>query len=153
IDWRYAEGRNERYIEFATEMAEARADLVVTGTSTAVRAVVGASKRMPVVTFGVPDPVSSGLVASLAHPGGQVTGMTNFSEDLVPKRIELFKAAVPSLTRLAFVRCPECALLGGDSMARITALFDGYRTIAQRLGFALIEAPLNSDLEFPAVVQ
>jgi putative ABC transport system substrate-binding protein len=153
IEWRYAEGRNERYAVFAKEMVGSRADLIVTGTATAAHAVVEASKTMPVVMFGMPDPVSTGLVTSLAHPGGQVTGMTNFSEDLVPKRIELFKSAVPSLARLAFARCPECARLSGYSNAMLTALFDGYQTFAHKLGVALIEVPINSDSDFPAAVE
>jgi putative tryptophan/tyrosine transport system substrate-binding protein len=77
-------------------MVQLRADLVVTGTSTAGHAVVEASRTMPVVTFGINDPPRTGLVASLAHPGDQVTGMSNFSSDLVPKRIELSKPLCPA---------------------------------------------------------
>jgi putative ABC transport system substrate-binding protein len=153
VEWRYAEGRNERYADFAKEMAEAHADLVVTGTATAAGAVVAVSKTLPVVMFGMPDPVSTGLVASLAHPGGQVTGMSNFAEDLVPKRIELFKAAVPSLSRLAFARCPECARLSGYSPALLTTLLSQYQTQARQLGMTLIELPVNADTDFPAAVQ
>lgn len=89
IDWRYAEGKPERYAVFAAEMRDKGVDLVVTGTSTAANAVVEASSAIPVVTWGIADPLKTGLIASLAHPGGQVTGMSNFAGDLAPKRIEL----------------------------------------------------------------
>jgi len=152
IEWRYAEGKNERYVEFAREMVQLKADLVVTGTSTAAHAVVEASRTMPVVTFGINDPLHTGMVASLAHPGGQVTGMSNFNGDLVPKRIELFKAAVPGMTKLALARCPQCGLLSGLSAASIDAAFEGYRRNAQSLGVSLIALDINADTEFAAAV-
>ena len=152
IEWRYAEGKNERYAEFAREMVQLRADVVVTGTSTAAHAVVEASRTMPVVTFGINDPLRTGLVASLAHPGGQVTGMSNFSGDLVAKRIELFKAAVPSMTKLALARCPRCGLLSGLSAASIKGALDRYREDAQSLGVSLFPLDINADTEFAAAV-
>ncbi|HKO17732.1 MAG TPA: ABC transporter substrate-binding protein [Acidobacteriaceae bacterium] len=153
IEWRYAEGKSERYAAFAKEMVESRADLIVTGTATAARAVVQASKTMPVVTFGMPDPISTGLVASLAHPAGQVTGMSNFAEDLIPKRIELFKSAVPSLTKLAYARCPECVRLSGYSNATLTALFESYQAFARKLDVTFIPVDVNSDSDFPAAAE
>ena len=152
IEWRYAEGKNERYGEFAREMVKTRADLVITGTSTAAHAVVEASRTMPVVTYGINDPLHTGLVASLAHPGGQVTGMSNFNADLVPKRIELFKAAVPSMTKLALARCPQCGILSGLSAASISTAFEGYRQNAQSLGVSLISLDIDADTEFAAAV-
>jgi ABC-type uncharacterized transport system substrate-binding protein len=89
IEWRYAEGNNERYAEFGVEMARWDADLVVASSGAAARAVVTASRDMPVVVTAVGDPVRSGLVVSLSHPGGQVTGIANFADELVPKRLEL----------------------------------------------------------------
>ena len=77
IEWRYAEGKLERYAEFGAEMVHLGADLVVAGNGSAARALMTASRSMPVVTVGVPDPVRAGFVASLAHPGGQVTGISN----------------------------------------------------------------------------
>jgi putative ABC transport system substrate-binding protein len=153
IEWRYAEGRNERYADFAKEMVDARADLVVTAGAVPAAAVVAASKTLPVVTFGMPDPVSTGLVASLAHPGGQVTGMSNFAVDLLPKRIELFKEAVPSLRRLALARCRECGRLSGYSPALLASLLTQLQTQARQVGMTLIELPVNADTDFPAAVQ
>ncbi|SEA54132.1 ABC transporter substrate-binding protein [Variovorax sp. YR216] len=152
IDWRYAEGRNERYAEFATEMRNKGVELVVTGSATAAQAVVDAGGNIPVVTFGISDPLRTGLIASFAHPGGQVTGMSNFTDDLVAKRIELFKIAVPAVTRIAFARCPECARLSGLSSASLDAAFERYRESARMLGVTLFLLPINAADDFPAAV-
>lgn len=152
IDWRYAEGKSERYAEFAVEMRDRGIDLVVTGTATAARAVVEASRDIPVVTWGITDPLSTGLIASFAHPGGQVTGMSNFAGDLVPKRIELFKAAVPTVSKIAFARCPECARLSGVSRASYDAAFEGYRESARSLGIAMIQLDINAAADFSSAM-
>ncbi|MDM0113761.1 ABC transporter substrate-binding protein [Variovorax sp. J22R133] len=152
IDWRYAEGKSERYAEFAAEMRDKGVDLVVTGTATAARAVVEAGRNIPVVTFGINDPLRTGLIQSLAHPGGQVTGMSNFAGDLAPKRIELFKVAVPTVSRLAFARCPECARRSGLASATIDAAFESYRESARLLGLTLIPLNINAAEDFPEAV-
>ena len=117
IEWRYAEGRLERYDEFAAEFVRQGIELVVVGSGAAARAVMKAGRDTPVVAIAVPDPVRSGLVKSLAHPGGQVTGISNLSDDLTPKRLALLKEAVPHATRIAIVRCPRCARDAGQSAA------------------------------------
>jgi putative ABC transport system substrate-binding protein len=152
IDWRYAEGKNERYAEFAAEMRDKGVDLVVTGTATAAHAVVEASRDIPVVTVGIFDPLHTGLIASFAHPGGQVTGMSSFMGDLVPKRIELFKAAAPTVSKIAFARCPECGRLSGLSSASIDAAFESYRESARSIGIALIPVDINAAADFSAAV-
>ena len=75
--------------------------LLVWGSAVAAKAVRDATTTLPVVFADVADPVKNGLVASLAHPGGNMTGLTNVTEELVAKRIELLKEALPSLTRIA----------------------------------------------------
>jgi putative ABC transport system substrate-binding protein len=152
IDWRYAEGKNERYAEFAAEMRDKGVDLVVTGTATAAHAVVEASRDIPVVTVGIFDPLHTGLIASFAHPGGQVTGMSSFMGDLVPKRIELFKAAAPTVSKIAFARCPECGRLSGLSSASIDAAFESYRESARSIGITLIPVDINAAADFSAAV-
>jgi putative ABC transport system substrate-binding protein len=127
IEQRFAEGRMERYAEFAAEMVRSRADLVVVGSGTAARAVMAASSTMPIVTTGTPgDPVAAGLVASLARPGGQLTGMTTLSNDLGPKRIELLKEAVPSVRRLAFPVCSKCRSTSASGAAWSAVLRERY---------------------------
>ncbi|MBS0454182.1 MAG: ABC transporter substrate-binding protein [Proteobacteria bacterium] len=151
IDRRYAEGTNDRYVEFAAEMREKGVDLIFTGSAPAVRAVVDTSS-IPVVIFAISDPLHTGMVASYAHPGGQVTGMSNFNDDLVPKRIELFKAAVPTLSRMAIARCTDCALLSGISRATWDSTFESYSETAHSLGITLIPADINAGTDFRAGV-
>jgi putative ABC transport system substrate-binding protein len=151
IEQRFAEGRNERYVEFAAELVRLHADLVVVGTGTAARAVMAASPSMPVVTTATPaDPVRAGLVASLAHPGGQVTGMTILAGDLVPKRIELLKAGVPSVRRIAFARCPSCQQTSGVSAVQMAEQLDKQAAAAHALGMALISVEVNAAGDFDA---
>lgn len=152
IDWRYAEGKSERYVEFAEETRDKGVDLVVTGTATAARAVVDASRDIPVVIWGINDPLRTGLVKSFAHPGGQVTGMSNFAGDLVPKRIELFKAAVPTVSKVVFAHCPECSRRSGLSDASIEARLESYRESARLLGITLIPLDINAAADFSAAV-
>ncbi|WP_213959312.1 MULTISPECIES: ABC transporter substrate binding protein [unclassified Variovorax] len=132
------------------EMREKGVDVVVTGTSTAAHAVVEAGGNIPVVTFGINDPLRTGLVASFAHPGGQVTGMSNFAGDLVPKRIELFKAAVPAISKIALARCPECGRQSGLSKSSIDAAFENYSENARSLGLTLIPLDIDAATDFPA---
>jgi putative ABC transport system substrate-binding protein len=152
IDWRYSEGKNERYAEFASEMRDKGVDLVVTGNPVAALAVVEASRDIPVVTVGILDPLRTGLIASFARPGGQVTGMSSFTGDLVPKRIELFKAAVPTVSKIAFARCPECGRLSGLSSASMDAAFESYRESARSIGITLIPLYINAVADFSAAV-
>lgn len=152
IDWRYAEGRNERYAEFAAEMRDKRVDLVVTVNASAAHAVVEASPDIPVVTVGIFDPLRTGLIASFAHPGGQVTGVSSFTGDLVPKRIELFTAAVPTVSKIAFARCSECGRLSGLSSASMDAAIKSYRESARSIGITLIPVDINAVADFSAAV-
>jgi putative ABC transport system substrate-binding protein len=110
---------------------------------------MAASRSMPVVITAAPaDPVRAGLVASLAHPGGQVTGFTNLSGDLVPKRLELLKVAVPSARRIAFTRCPSCEKTSGVSAAEAVALLEGHAAAARSLGMTLVPVELNAASDF-----
>lgn len=119
IEDRYAEGRLERYADFAAEMVRLKADVVVAASGNAATAVMAVSRSIPIVTtFAPQDPVRAGLVASLARPGGQLTGLTSLGAELVPKHIELLKAALPSVTRIAYAWCPRCAVESGGLRCR-----------------------------------
>jgi putative ABC transport system substrate-binding protein len=102
IQYRWAEGRAERSAELAAELARLKVDVIVTGGNAAVAA-KQASAVVPIVFAVVDDPVGMGLVASLARPGGNVTGLSIQSSDLAGKRIELLREVVPSLRRLAIM--------------------------------------------------
>jgi putative ABC transport system substrate-binding protein len=150
IEQRFAEGRNERYAEFAAELVPTKLDLVVASNGSAARAVMAASRSMPIVTTAIPDPVRAGLVASLAHPGGQLTGISNLADELVPKRLELLKAAVPTATRIAFARCPRCAMTAGASAADVSAVQAEQEAAARSLGVKWLPLDVNDAADFAA---
>src|SRR5512137_2554268 len=78
IEWRYAEGKVERYPELAAELVRLNTDVVLLGNTPAARAVMAASPSLPIVVFALGDPVKLGLASSLARPGGRLTGIVNF---------------------------------------------------------------------------
>jgi putative tryptophan/tyrosine transport system substrate-binding protein len=109
IEYRYAEGKLDRFSELAAELVRLKVDVIVVGGGTVrgVRPAMNATKTIPIVmTGGGVDPVEAGLVESLARPGGNVTGITNLTEGLGGKRLELLKEAVPKLARVAVLYDP-----------------------------------------------
>jgi putative ABC transport system substrate-binding protein len=103
IEYRRAEGREERFVEIAAEFARLKVDVIVTAGTAAVVTAKQATSVIPIVFAVAGDPVGTGLVASLARPGGNVTGLSNQSADLAGKRLELLREVVPSLRRLAIL--------------------------------------------------
>ena len=99
IEYRWAEGRSERFAEIAAEFVRLKVDVILTGGSAAIAA-KKATSVVPVV-FVLGEPLGTGLVATLARPGGNVTGLSNQQTDLPGKRLELLREVVPSLHRLA----------------------------------------------------
>jgi putative tryptophan/tyrosine transport system substrate-binding protein len=97
---RFSEGNAERFPEFAAEMVRLRVDLIIVSTTPAALAAKNATQMIPIVIPTAIDPVGAGLVASLARPGGNVTGLSQISPDLVGKRLELLKDVVPGLSRV-----------------------------------------------------
>jgi putative tryptophan/tyrosine transport system substrate-binding protein len=108
IDYRYSEGKPERAAELAAELVRLKVDIIVAaGGPTWVQAAKNATKTIPIVMVGLgADPVEAGLVESLAQPGGNVTGITNLGRDLIGKRLELLKEAVPKIARVAVLFDP-----------------------------------------------
>jgi putative tryptophan/tyrosine transport system substrate-binding protein len=108
FEYRYAEGKRDRFPELAAELVRLNVDIiVVAGGIGTVRAPMNATKTIPIVMAGLPaDPVEAGLVESLARPGGNVTGLSSLSRELAGKRLELFKEAVPKLARVAVLYEP-----------------------------------------------
>jgi putative ABC transport system substrate-binding protein len=101
IEYRWAEGKYERLPDLAAELVQRKVDVLVTGGTAGVRAAKQATTTIPIVMTASGDAVSSGLVASLARPGGNVTGSTFFVPELMAKRLELLKEAMPRTTRVA----------------------------------------------------
>src|SRR5215210_4874805 len=103
IEYRWAEGRTERLSEFAAEFVRMKVDVIVTSATPPVVAAKQATSVIPIVFAAVGDPVGTGLVTSLARPGGNVTGLSLQATDLAGKRLELLREVVPALRRLAIL--------------------------------------------------
>jgi putative ABC transport system substrate-binding protein len=103
IEYRWAEGRNERYAENAGELVRLKVDVIVTIATPPTVAAKQATAVIPIVFAAASDPVGTGLVASLARPGGNVTGLSNQISDAGGKKIELLREVVPGLRRLAIL--------------------------------------------------
>jgi putative tryptophan/tyrosine transport system substrate-binding protein len=103
IDYRYAEGRSERAAEIAAEFVRLKVDVIVTQGTPAVLAAKQATSVIPIVFASAGDPVGTGIVASLARPGGNVTGLSGQATDTAAKRLELLREIVPNLRRLAIM--------------------------------------------------
>jgi putative tryptophan/tyrosine transport system substrate-binding protein len=99
IEYRWADGRAERYGEFAAELVRLGPDIIVTGGAAAVIATKQVTSTIPIVFYVAADPVGSGLVASLARPGGNITGMSYEGPDLATKRLQLLRELLPRLVK------------------------------------------------------
>jgi putative tryptophan/tyrosine transport system substrate-binding protein len=108
IEYRYAEGKNDRLPGLATELVRLKLDIIVVAAGdVTIRAAKNATKTIPIVMMGLgSDPVRAGFVESLARPGGNVTGLTNLTRELGGKRLELLQEAVPKLSRVAVLYDP-----------------------------------------------
>ena len=111
IEYRDAEGKLERFPALAAELVALRVDVIVAVNSRAALAAKQATKNLPIVFTNASDPVASGLVTSLARPGGNVTGLSNLAPELVGKDLELLTQAVPGVSRVAVLWQP--GVLGG----------------------------------------
>jgi len=134
IKYRWAEGRTERYAEIAAEFVRLKVDVIVTGGA-AVPAVKQATSVIPTVFAVADDAVGTGLVASLARPGGNVTGLSNQQIDLVGKRIELLRELIPGLRRLAIMANTDAPGVGLE-MAEA-------QTVAGRLGLQVVTSAIR----------
>jgi putative ABC transport system substrate-binding protein len=103
IEYRWAEGRSERFAEIAAEFVRLKVDVIVTAGTVPVLAAKQATLAIPIVFATVGDPVGTGIVSSLAQPGGNVTGLSNQQADLAGKRVGLLREVVPGLRRLAIL--------------------------------------------------
>ena len=101
IEWRYAEEKPDRLLAFAAELVRLKVDIIVTGGASSTRAAKEATTTIPIVMAQDPDPVATGVVASLARPGRNITGMASLAPELSGKRLEILKETVPRLSRVA----------------------------------------------------
>jgi putative ABC transport system substrate-binding protein len=132
IEYRYAEGRQERLSEFAAEFVRLKVDVIVTNAAGALAA-KEATSVIPIVFYLSNDPVALGLVASLARPGGNVTGLSQPDTDIAGKRVEVLREVVPSLRRLAIF-----ANVGGSSPSSAAAEISEVQASAAKLGLEVV---------------
>jgi len=136
LEYRYADGKSDRLPALAAELVQLKVDVIVTGGGPANLAAKKASATIPIVFGAAADPVGSGLVSSLARPGGNITGLSIMTPDLDGKRLELLKEAFPKVDRVAFLWQS-----GGTRGNR--ALTD-MELAAKALGVKLLSLPVRS---------
>ena len=107
IEARFADGKLDRLSALAEELVSLRVSVIVAANSPGTRAVMSATKTIPIVMVEVGDPVATGFVSSFARPGGNVTGVSNMSRDIGRKRLQLLKEAVPKALRIAVMLNPD----------------------------------------------
>jgi putative ABC transport system substrate-binding protein len=147
IEYRDAEGKLERFPALAAELVALKVDVIVTGNTPAALAAKQATRTTPIVFAGAADPVSSGLVSGLARPGGNVTGLSSLTPELVGKCLELLKQAVPGVSRVAVLWHPgdldertDKDMLKGAEVAA--------RALGVRLQFVEVRGPDDFDRAF-----
>jgi ABC-type uncharacterized transport system substrate-binding protein len=114
IEYRYAEGELDRLPSLANELARIKVDVIVVSSTPAVLAAKNATKEIPIVFHTIGDPVASGVVASLARPGGNITGLTMGGAELYGKRLELLKETIPKLFQAAILWNPTSTVIQQD---------------------------------------
>ena len=140
LERRYAEGRVERLPDLAAELVRLKVDMIVTATTPAVQAAKQATSTIPIVMANSFDPVGTGLVASLARPGGNITGLSTLHQELTGKLLQLLKEAVPGVSRVAF--------LGSQDVPYSALAFKEAQVAARALGLELQFVDLRSPAEF-----
>lgn len=104
VEYRYAEGKLDRLDEFAAEFVRRKVDIIVTAAPSSTRAARKVTSTIPIVMAWDNDPVANGFVASLARPGGNITGMSSLAPEITGKQLELLKETIPRLSNVAVLR-------------------------------------------------
>ena len=143
IEYRAAEGKIERFTELAAELVDLHPDLIVASNTPAARAARQATTAIPIVVAVMGDPVKDGLVASLARPAGNVTGMTFLGPELASKRLELLKQALPAMSRVAALWHP-----GAYGKSTMTEMMGKMETAAATLLVRLQPVEVRGPAEF-----
>ena len=152
IEYRGADAKIERLPGLANELVRLNVDIIVAGATPGARAAQRATTTIPIVAVAMGDPVRDGLVASLARPGGNITGSTFLGPELVPKRMELFKEALPRVSRVAVLWHPgafgELTIKDMLNQAEAAA-----RTLGVQLQFVEVQSPGEFDRAFSAMTK
>ena len=144
VEYRWAEGRYDRLPELAAELVRLKVDVIVTHSTPGSQAAKQATSTIPIVVAAVGDPVEAGLVASLARPGGNLTGLTFFFGEICAKRVEIIKEAIPTLVRAA-------VLVNPANPSAAIALSVMQRT-ASKLGVELVPTEVKARDDIAAAI-
>ena len=150
FEYRWAEGRFDRLPELAADLVRLRVDIIVAFVTQAAEVAKKQTGTIPIVMVGVSDPVGAGLAASLAHPGGNVTGTSSLAAALVGKQLELLKLVVPNNTRVAAVFNPANVNFQALQVKEAKA---ASQTLGLQLRFFEVRAPSEFEAAFATVVQ
>jgi ABC-type uncharacterized transport system substrate-binding protein len=143
IEYRYIEGRVDRIPSLVAELMQLKVDVFISGNLVAIRAAKEATKTIPIVMVTTADPVTAGLIDSLARPGGNITGLSRLNRDLRGKRLELLKEVVPRISRVG-------VLWDTSSAPELATAFKDYETAARALKIPIQSLKVrssNPDLE------
>jgi putative ABC transport system substrate-binding protein len=147
IATRYAEGRYDRLPGLAAELASLKVDAIVTGSTAGAVAAKGATSTIPIVMVTTGDPVLSGLIASLARPGGNLTGLTVLGRELSAKRLAILKEAFPGVTRVAILTNPD----NPENAPMVKGLEAAARSLGVKLRFLQVRGPGEFEKAFAVV--
>jgi putative ABC transport system substrate-binding protein len=146
VDQRWAAGNPERIATFAKELVALKPDLIVAYTTPSVIALRKQTDTIPIVFVQVSDPVGSGFITSLAHPGGNITGFTSFEPTMVGKWVELLKEIAPNISRVAFLFNPQTA-------PYVTRYYQEPLEISARsLGLLALASPVHDAREIESAI-
>ena len=145
IDYRWADGQSDRYEKIAKDFVDRGVDVIVTAGTSAVAAAKRATKTIPIVFSTAGDPVGTGLVRSLARPGGNVTGLSNGQTDLAGKRLDLLRAAVPNLRTLG--------ILGNCGSANVRLEIDALLKRTRKLKIGTIVRDIRRTPQIAAAIK
>ena len=146
---RYAEGQYDRLSALATELARLNVDVIVTASTPPAKAAKSATTSIPIVILDPGDPVASGLVTSLARPGGNVTGVSSIAPDLAIKRLEMLKEAAPKTSRVAVLFNP--AILPAE--IAMTELKAAAQVLGLRIQSVAVQGPKGFEEAFGTITQ
>jgi len=148
LEYRWAGGKYERLPALATELVRMKADIIVTHATPATRAARNATAAIPIVMISIAEPVASGLVASLARPGGNVTGMSNLAAGVISKHVELLTQIAPGNAALAVLQNPTNP---GATAPQLKEVDTAARALGLRLQFFEVRAPNDFDAAFARI--
>jgi putative tryptophan/tyrosine transport system substrate-binding protein len=148
VETRYTEGKPNRADEAAVELVRLKVDVIIATYPGVVMSARRASATVPIVMVNTPDPVELGLVASLAHPGGNITGVTSLSTDLSAKQLELLKQALPGMSRVAVLWNPD----NPWHRHAVKGLRGQAQSLGVQLQFVGVRGPSDFDEAFRAMI-